>query len=305
MLCDYCCKTLQVSPTEELDLKPATVSHKYVKLKNNKTIHVLHVNERQPTLDSVISPAPPASTVTAEFVYTTEPKRTTTNINETVTDISLYVPSSHEPSVAAAAADSAPNYTDLEQFDIFTKLMEYSKFDVKRAHGLNYLSAEDMFGCSLYYKNRIKLINSISGSVQNAQTMPEQQSKQLLDEKPMLFFIHGVGGSSRIWLKQLSYFSQKGYEIIAVDLIGHGLSSKSDDVNSYQFLEMALDVLMVFDMYARSENIAIGHSYGCSFATYLAKTRPSLVTKLVLISGGSPYPLGRNRCSKKFYQIYQ
>ena len=115
---------------------------------------------------------------------------------------------------------------------------------------------------------------------------------------PILFFVHGVGGSARIWYKQLAYFGALGFEAIALDLVGHGESTEPKSKESYEFLEMAGDALLVFDSYvnnnknAENNCIVIGHSYGCSFATYLAQSRPNIVSRLVLISGGSPYPLG-------------
>lgn len=115
---------------------------------------------------------------------------------------------------------------------------------------------------------------------------------------PILFFVHGVGGSSRIWVKQLEFFGSLGFEAIAVDLVGHGESTEPPEYENYQFIEMATDVLYVFDTHVRkypqNNCVVIGHSYGCSFATYLAQSRPDLVSRLVLISGGSPYPLGNN-----------
>ncbi len=54
---------------------------------------------------------------------------------------------------------------------------------------------------------------------------------------------------------------------------------------------MALDVLLIFDMFSKSDNIVIGHSYGCSFATYLSQCRQDVISKIILISGGSPHPL--------------
>ena len=49
--------------------------------------------------------------------------------------------------------------------------------------------------------------------------------------------------------------------------------------------------MFIFDKYKKAKNIIIGHSYGCSFATYLAKVRTDVIDKIILISGGSPYPL--------------
>jgi hypothetical protein len=130
------------------------------------------------------------------------------------------------------------------------------------------------------------------------------------NDRPLLFLIHGVGGSAKIWHKQISHFVSKGYELVIPDLLGHGKSTKIFDEHSYEFINLANDVLKIFDKYKRAKNIVIGHSYGlvgggmcrifkeifflfnrCSFTTYLAKMRTDVIDKIILISGGSPYPL--------------
>ncbi|XP_041365904.1 uncharacterized protein LOC121380927, partial [Gigantopelta aegis] len=107
----------------------------------------------------------------------------------------------------------------------------------------------------------------------------------------VLFFLHGVGGSSDIWKPQLNYFSSLGYEIVAPDLIGHGLSSAPRNQSAYHFDEILADLTAVFDKNCNRKNVIIAHSYGCSFAAVLGRHRSRRVTKLVLISGGSPTPL--------------
>lgn len=77
-----------------------------------------------------------------------------------------------------------------------------------------------------------------------------------------LFFIHGVGGSSDVWQAQIDYFTDKGYEIIAPDIIGHGFSSAPRDPAAYHFKEIVEDLLSLFDMYCKKKNFVIGHSYG-------------------------------------------
>ena len=113
----------------------------------------------------------------------------------------------------------------------------------------------------------------------------------------VLFFIHGVGGSAQMWEPQIQYFLFEGYEIITFDLLGHGLSTKPNNYESYYFMELAQDVLAVFDRFHKKKNVLIGHSYGSSFCTYLAKERSNLVTKLVLISSGGPTTLMPDSCS--------
>lgn len=77
-----------------------------------------------------------------------------------------------------------------------------------------------------------------------------------------LFFIHGVGGSLDIWSSQLEFFSRLGYEVIALDLAGHGASSAPQIAAAYTFYALAEDLRAIFKRYSRKRNILIGHSYG-------------------------------------------
>ena len=82
------------------------------------------------------------------------------------------------------------------------------------------------------------------------------------DTDLVLFFIHGVGGSSDIWRGQTEYFAQLGYEVIAPDLIGHGLSCTPQNKKAYHFREIAADMEEIFDTYCKRRNVLVGHSYG-------------------------------------------
>ena len=110
---------------------------------------------------------------------------------------------------------------------------------------------------------------------------------------PALFFIHGVGGSANVWSSQLSYFSNLGHEVIAPDILGHGFSSAPDKAKSYTFSKLLRDLLTIFDHFVprTRECIVIGHSYGCSMAAALTKSRPESVKLLVMCSSGGPTPL--------------
>ena len=78
----------------------------------------------------------------------------------------------------------------------------------------------------------------------------------------VLFFLHGVGGSSDVWQAQLRHFAREGYEIVAPDLIGHGMSCTPHNAKAYHFVESAADMEEIFDRYCKKRNIVIGHSYG-------------------------------------------
>lgn len=112
------------------------------------------------------------------------------------------------------------------------------------------------------------------------------------DGQCAIFFLHGVGGSSSVWKHQYEYFAHIGFDVIIPEVLGHGLSAAPRRASDYHFNHIALDLLAVFDRFHKGKNVVIGHSYGSSFATLIAKERENLVTKLVLISGGGPTPLG-------------
>lgn len=205
-------------------------------------------------------------------------------------DQKLHVIRLHEPkpivetlmvdaSNLSAQVNSAFSADSLDdEIDTFSKLFNAPNvFNLRKTKdGFFVMDGMSSVSFSIVYKGRIKLENT------------KAEAKV---SKPLLFFFHGVGGSSKIWSNQLSFFNSKGYEIVAVDLLGHGLSEASSNKESYQFMHMALDVLFIFDMFAKADNVIIGHSYGCSFSQYVAQTRKDLVSKVILISGGSPHPL--------------
>lgn len=83
-------------------------------------------------------------------------------------------------------------------------------------------------------------------------------------KNPFLIFIHDIGYSADIWKAQATYFSSIGYEILAIDLIGHGLSCVPLESSMYSFQEVTKDVVAVIDSYClRSQHcVVIAHGYG-------------------------------------------
>lgn len=125
-----------------------------------------------------------------------------------------------------------------------------------------------------------------------------QVDEEEVDERDsiVLFFIHGVGGSASIWDEQINYFTRQGYEVVAPDLLGHGFSDAPRNNSEYEFVQLAEDMLAVFDKYHKKKNVLVGHSYGSSFCTVISKQRGHLISKLILISGGGPIPLQPQSC---------
>lgn len=90
---------------------------------------------------------------------------------------------------------------------------------------------------------------------------------RVCDSKPWVTFVHGAGGSSAIWYKQIKAFV-KHYNILLIDLRGHG--SSKNHLNSkvkYTFRSVSKDVIDVLDY----ENVAKTHFAGISLGTIIIR----------------------------------
>ncbi len=80
-------------------------------------------------------------------------------------------------------------------------------------------------------------------------------------------FIHGAGGSSSIWFKQVDTF-KKYFNVILLDLRGHGKSCESHiNEKKYTFGDFSNDILKILD----KENILKTHLVGISLGSIIAR----------------------------------
>ena len=85
--------------------------------------------------------------------------------------------------------------------------------------------------------------------------------------KPLLYFIHGAGESSECWKILMHHFASLGYEVLSLDLLGHGFSYTPSVEKSYTFRKLLGDVISVFDAHISNGRkcVLIGHGYGWDF----------------------------------------
>ena len=82
-------------------------------------------------------------------------------------------------------------------------------------------------------------------------------------------FVHGAGGSSSIWFKQIREF-RKHFNVLLLDLRGHGNSKpnlKNVFDEKYTFDVITNDIVEVIDF----ENIKKSHFVGISLGTILIR----------------------------------
>jgi len=96
--------------------------------------------------------------------------------------------------------------------------------------------------------------------------------------KTSLIFIHGWSCDGRYWQKQIPAFA-KEYQVITVDLAGHGHSSL--DRSEFSMLSFANDVKAIIDKENIDKAILIGHSMGGGVIAEAARLMPERVVGIV------------------------
>ncbi len=97
-------------------------------------------------------------------------------------------------------------------------------------------------------------------------------------------FVHGAGGSSSIWFKQIREF-QKHFNVLLLDLRGHGESNsqiKKAFNQKYTFKSIANDVLEVLDHLKIKNSHFVGISLGTIVIRQLAEMHPTRVKSMIM-----------------------
>lgn len=103
-------------------------------------------------------------------------------------------------------------------------------------------------------------------------------------EAPWLTLVHGVGGSSIIWHKQIREFSAH-FNVLVIDLRGHGRSRDLFEAymgRNYTFEDISRDVLHVLDHLQIKESHFAGISLGTILIRVIAELEPHRVKSMVL-----------------------
>ncbi|MFN4005435.1 MAG: alpha/beta fold hydrolase [Hylemonella sp.] len=105
-------------------------------------------------------------------------------------------------------------------------------------------------------------------------------------ERPTVVMIHGVLNDHSVWILQSRYLAHHGYNVLAVDLPGHGRSAGE----APQTVEEAADfIAALLDAAGVARAALVGHSWGSLIALQAAARLGERVTHLVLV--GTAYPM--------------
>lgn len=102
------------------------------------------------------------------------------------------------------------------------------------------------------------------------------------DDAQWVTFIHGAGGSSNIWFKQIKSFKSH-YNLLLIDLRGHGQSKeKISKVKKYSFKYVSQDVINVLDYLKIKESHFVGISLGTIIIREITELRSDLVKTTIM-----------------------
>jgi len=101
-------------------------------------------------------------------------------------------------------------------------------------------------------------------------------------ESDWLILIHGLGGSSRIWYKQVDEY-KKHFNVLLIDLYGHGNTKTNlSDLNNYNFSDIGKDIAMIMDKLLIERAHIVGISLGTVVANELSNVAPEKIMSMVL-----------------------
>ncbi len=104
--------------------------------------------------------------------------------------------------------------------------------------------------------------------------------------KPTVIFLHGVLHDHSVWTLQTRYLAHHGWNVLAVDLPGHGQSGGEPPAS----VEAASHfVLALMNAAGLTQAALIGHSFGSLIALQTAARSPDRVSHLVLV--GTAFPM--------------
>ena len=105
-------------------------------------------------------------------------------------------------------------------------------------------------------------------------------------DKPTLIFIHGVLNDHSVWILQTRYLANHGFNVLAVDLPGHGRSAGEAPVS----VEGAADFIeALMDAAGLQQAALIGHSWGSLIALETAARLKDRITHAALV--GTAFPM--------------
>jgi len=105
--------------------------------------------------------------------------------------------------------------------------------------------------------------------------------------EPVLL-LHGFPDSNYLWRDVIPNLTDSGYQVIAPDQRGFGMSDAPEGKENYQIELIAQDAIAILDQLNIDKVKLVAHDWGAMIGWYLAGTKPDCFKSYTAISVGHP-----------------
>ena len=124
-------------------------------------------------------------------------------------------------------------------------------------------------------------------SIDGKQVYVYTNNKEIDSARQSVVFVHGAGFDHSVWTLFARHFSRHNWNVLAIDLPGHG-RSEGDSLTSIE--AMATWIIAVIDSCGIAQSALVGHSMGSLIALETGARLGTRASKVVLIGSISPMP---------------
>ena len=127
--------------------------------------------------------------------------------------------------------------------------------------------------------------------LENKSVHASNAGQKLDHKKETIIFLHGSGLSHIVWSLVEQFFSSKNYNVLSIDLPGHG---NSEGPCLHTIEEIADWLEKVFVKLKLEKVILVGHSQGCLEMLEYSNKYKSRLKKLVFMGGSYKMPVNKD-----------
>ena len=127
--------------------------------------------------------------------------------------------------------------------------------------------------------------------IENKSVHASDSGQGIDNSKDTIVFLHGSGLSHIVWSLTEQFFSSKNFNVLSIDLPGHG-NSEGPCLDSIEKITDWLE--KVFEKLNLKNLILVGHSQGCLEAIEYSFKYKKRLKKMVLISGSYRMPVNKD-----------
>ncbi|MEV0672881.1 alpha/beta hydrolase [Mycobacterium sp. NPDC050441] len=127
---------------------------------------------------------------------------------------------------------------------------------------------------------------------------------------PVVVLAHGFPELAYSWRHQIPVLAAAGYHVLAPDQRGYGGSSRPEDIDAYNIVELTADIAGLLDDVGAEQAVLIGHDWGSPVVTNFPLFFPDRVAAVAALSvppvpraSGPPTQIWRKIVGDNFFYI--